>query len=420
VSPTDAVATGIIRRLGINPRVVTLLEGESMLNDAVALVLLRAAIAAAAAAVTVWGVTVDLVYSMGIAVAIGWGVGWLNLRVRAKISDPVVTTVVSFTVPFVASIPAELVHSSGLVAAVVAGLVTGQGAARALAPQQRISDRTTWKAIELVLEGSVFLIMGLELVGVIAEVRDKHEGVSRALWIAALAIAAGLIVRVAFVAPMVWQIHRRALKAQRIQPKLEKFRERVETAPATAAIPQPRRSWGFGMRNPSREQMRQRLTRLDADLSHMIEQPLGWREGTIIVWAGMRGVVTIAAAQTLPHTAPLRALLVLIAFLVAVASLLLQGGTVGPVMRWVAPTPGPTQEEIDAERLQLAEVLREATADLRADLESARTDRVVAGLTLVKVSREALLDIRDLGTFSAAVIEDQLRRLDADQMRLEL
>ena len=148
VSPTDAVATGIIRRLGINPRVVTLLEGESMLNDAVALVLLRAAIAAAAAAVTVWGVTVDLVYSMGIAVAIGWGIGWLNLRVRAKISDPVVTTVVSFTVPFVASIPAELVHSSGLVAAVVAGLVTGQGAARALAPQQRISDRTTWKAIE--------------------------------------------------------------------------------------------------------------------------------------------------------------------------------------------------------------------------------------------------------------------------------
>ncbi|MCR6711179.1 MAG: cation:proton antiporter [Demequina sp.] len=174
------------------------------------------------------------------------------------------------------------------------------------------------------------------------------------------------------------------------------------------------------MRNPSREQMRQRLTRLDADLSHMIEQPLGWREGTIIVWAGMRGVVTIAAAQTLPHTAPLRALLVLIAFLVAVASLLLQGGTVGPVMRWVAPAPGPTQEEIDAERLQLAEVLREATADLRADLESARTDRVVAGLTLVKVSREALLDIRDLGTFSAAAIEDQLRRLDADQMRLEL
>lgn len=420
VSPTDAVATGIIRRLGINPRVVTLLEGESMLNDAVALVLLRAAVAAAAVSVTLWGISLDLVYSMGVAVIIGWAVGWLNLRVRARIADPVVTTVISFTVPFVASIPAELANSSGLVAAVVAGLVTGQGAARWLAPQQRISDRTTWKAIELVLEGSVYLIMGLELLAVITEVRDRHEGVSRAIWIAALALAATLVVRAAFVAPLIWQIHRRALRAQRIQPKIEKFRAHVEAAPATAAIPQPRRFLKLRMRSPSREEMRQRLTRFDADLSHMIEQPLGWREGTIIVWAGMRGVVTIAAVQTLPAEAPSRALLVLVAFLVAVVSLLLQGGTMGLVMRRIRPSPGPAQDEIDAERQELAELLRESTADLRMELEAQNTDRMVAGLALVKASREALLDIRDLGTFSAAALEDQLRRLDADQMRLEL
>ncbi|MGC4175710.1 cation:proton antiporter [Demequina sp.] len=421
VSPTDAVATGIIRRLGINPRVVTVLEGESMLNDAVALVLVRASVGAAAVAVSLWGVTLQLVYSMAVAAAIGWAIGRLNLWVRGRISDPVVTTVISFTVPFVASIPAELLNSSGLVAAVVAGLVTGAGAARALAPQQRVSDRTTWKAIEMVLEGAVYLIMGLEIVGVVNEVRDKHQGVTSALWIAALALAATLLVRAAFVGPLVWQLHRRALRAERMQPKIEKFRERVDSVPHTAAIPLPPRRGKWRMRRASRDEMRQRLTRLSADIAHMIEQPLGWREGTVIVWAGMRGVVTIAAVQTLPHDAPSRAMLVLIAFLVAVASLGIQGGTMGLVMRWLKPDPGPTPEQLEGERHELAELLNEATAELRARLSTAsKEDRVAAGLELVKATREALLDIRDLGTFSAAALEDQLRRLDADQMRLEL
>ena len=428
VSPTDAVATGIIKRLGINPRVVTVLEGESMLNDAVALVLLRAAIAAAAVAVSLVGVTLDLVYSMAVAVLVGWAVGRLNLMVRGRISDPVVTTVISFTVPFVASIPAELLHSSGLVAAVVAGMVTGRGAARALEPQQRASDRTTWKAIELVLEGSVYLIMGLELVGVIEEVRDKHQGVGRAVWIAAIALVATIVVRAAFVAPLVWQLHRRALRAERIQPRIALMQQKVEAVASTAALPMPPKHavpWyarvrALRFRRASRDEMRTKLTKLDADISHMIEQPLGWRDGTILVWAGMRGVVTIAAVQTLPTSAPSRALQVLIAFVVAIASLLLQGGTMARVMRWVKPSPGPTPEEFEEERRVLASVLREATSDLRAELEAADTDRFVAGLALVKASREALLDIRDLGTFSAAVMEAQLRQLDADQMRLEL
>ena len=428
VSPTDAVATGMIRKLGINPRVVTVLEGESMLNDAVALVLLRTSIAAAAVAVTVIGVSLSFVYSLAVAAIIGWAVGRLNLAVRGRISDPVVSTVISFTVPFIAVIPAEALHASGLVAAVVAGLVTGAGAARTLAPQQRISDRTTWKAAELVLEGSVYLIMGLELVGVIEEVRDKDEGVGRAFWIAAVAILATLLVRAAFVGPLVWGLHKRALRAEKIQPRIAAFQEKVEAVTTTAALPQPPRhgiSWfrrlrSFRFRRASREEMRTRLTKLDADISHMLDQPLGWREGTLIVWAGMRGVVTIAAAQTLPGDTPSRALLVLIAFLVAVGSLLLQGGLIGPVLSWVKPAQGPTEQEAEDERLQLSKVLTEETAELRSRLEAADTDRFVAGLALVKARREVLLDIRDLGTFSASALEDELRRLDADQMRLEL
>ena len=424
VSPTDAVATGIIRKLGINPRVVTVLEGESMLNDAVALVLLRTSIAAAAVAVTLWGVTLSFVYSLAVAALIGWGVGRLNLVVRGRISDPVVSTVISFTVPFIAVLPAEALGASGLVAAVVAGLVTGAGAARALAPQQRISDRTTWKAAELVLEGSVFLIMGLELVGVIQEVRDEQQGVSRAFWIATVAIVATLIVRAAFVGPLVWGIHRRALRAERIQPRIAAFQERVEAVTSTEALPQApsraRRWYQFSFRRASRDEMRQRLTRLDADISHMLDQPLGWREGTVIVWAGMRGVVTIAAVQTLPGDTPARALLVLIAFLVAVGSLLLQGGTIGLVLRWVKPAQGHTPEELDEERERLRGLLAEATSELRDELEASDTDRFAAGLALVKARRDVLLEIRDLGTYSAAALDEELRRLDADQIRLEL
>jgi len=424
VSPTDAVATGMIRKLGINPRVVTVLEGESLLNDAVSLVLLRTAIAATATAVTVLGVSLDFLYSLAVAAVIGWAVGRLNLAVRGRISDPVVSTVLSFTVPFIAVVPAELLGASGLVAAVMAGLVTGAGAARALAPQQRISDRTTWKAAELVLEGSVYLIMGLELIGVIEEVRDEHEGVGTAFWIAAVALVATVLVRAAFVGPLVLGVHKRALRAERIQPRLVAFQERVEAAASTEALqhvtPRARRRFEFWSRRASRDDMRQHLTRLDADITHMLAQPLGWREGTVIVWAGMRGVVTIAAAQTLPSSTPHRALLVLIAFLVAVGSLLIQGGLMGFVLRMVKPTQGPTAEEVAGERERLSGLLQEATEELRAELEARGEEPADAELILVKARRVALLDIRDLGTYSAASLEDELRRLDADQIRLNL
>lgn len=425
VSPTDAVATGIIKRLGINPRVVTVLEGESMLNDAVALVLLRGAIAAAAVAVSLGGLTLAFLYSVAFAVLVGWAVGRLHLTVRKRIADPVVSTVISFTVPFVASIPADLLGASGLVAAVVAGLTTGRGAARALGPQERVSDANTWRALELVLEGSVYLIMGLELLGVLDEVREKDEGVNRAFWIAAVTIVATLVVRSGFVAPLVWQIHRRALRAERIQPKVTAFRERVDAASSTTVIvlPKKARRWhGFGRNLASRDQMRDRFTKLEADISYLLTQPLGWREGSVIVWAGMRGVVTIAAAQTLPRDTPNRALLVLIAFLVAIGSLMLQGGTMGPVLRWLKPAPGPTEAEIAEESKRLSELIAEPAQEALEQFRASDPvhNRKAERLVWVLARREALLDVRDLGTFSAAVIEAELKRLDAEQIRLEM
>ncbi len=422
VSPTDPVATAIVKRLGVNPRVVTVLEGESMLNDAVALVLLRAAVAAAAASVTVWSVSFVFISALTIAVAIGWVVGRLNLLIRSRITEPVPSTVISFAVPFAAAIPAELLNASGLVAAVVAGLVTGHGAARTLLPQERQSDHTTWGALELVLEGSVYLIMGLELVGVIQEVEAEHEGVGRAFWLAAAALALALVVRAAFVAPLLWRLQRRSRRAERLQPRIADYRQRVEATDGPVAVPRVRLRDRIFPRSRSKEDMRRRLQRVEADISHVLSRPLGWKEGTIIVWAGMRGVVTIAAAQTLPRDTPSRALLVLIAFVVAVGSLLLQGGTVAGLLGRLKPAPGITPEERSQERERLDAILNEAAGEVRESWTDPGSEegRHAFRLAVIRAQRDALLDVRDVGTFSSQVLSDELRRLDADQIRLEL
>jgi NhaP-type Na+/H+ or K+/H+ antiporter len=116
VSPTDAVATSIVKRTGVAPRLVTVLEGESMINDASALVLLRAAVAATAASVSVVDVSVDFVAAIVVAVLVGLVVGAISIAVRARLHDATINTAISFAVPFVAYAPAEHVGASGLVA----------------------------------------------------------------------------------------------------------------------------------------------------------------------------------------------------------------------------------------------------------------------------------------------------------------
>ena len=96
-------------------------------------------------------------------------------------TDPTVNTVISFTVPFVASVPAELLGASGLVAAVVAGLVTGIRAPRDLSPQNRLSDTQNWRTVELVLEGAVFLTMGVQIKSIVTNVEHDHAGVGTAV-----------------------------------------------------------------------------------------------------------------------------------------------------------------------------------------------------------------------------------------------
>ena len=372
VSPTDAVATSIVKQTSVSKRVVAMLDGESLLNDATALVLLRTAILATSSAFAFWGAVGSFAYSVVVAIVIGVLVGWLNLALRRRIADPTVNTVISFAVPFVAAVPAGLLEASGLVAAVVAGLVTGIRAPRELSPQNRLSDSQNWRTVELVLEGAVFLTMGIQLKSIIIKVEQDHAGVGTAVLIAAGALVLTILIRAAYVAPLLAILDGRARNYTRLQTRVQSMQERMTTPEgqqATFAEVNVRRSPAS---ERDLERFARRITQSLADIEYFLRAPLGWREGTAVVWAGMRGAVTVAAAQTLPDDTPQRSVLVLIAFAVATMSLLLQGGTIGPLLRLLEPEidQAAVDRQLNDEQARIVESLR-SSADVGADSAAA-------------------------------------------------
>ncbi len=428
LSPTDAVATSIVRRSGVSPRIVTVLEGESLLNDASALVLMRSAIAATGLSFSFGEVVGDFIFAVAVAVAIGFLVGRVSLFVRSRLSDAHLTTAISFIVPFVAYLPAEHLGASGLVATVTAGLVSGVGSAKYLRPQDRLAEAANWKTLELLLEGAVFLVMGLELYGLVTEVQREDQSLLNALGLAALAVVVVLLARAGYITFLLRGLARRARRGATVRGVLTKMGERTDqmasmTREDMAALRLPGRPPGQrlleqtdtvdardardardahdafagdrarsrrgpggregGPRGPQAggraagrdgeapetrlQSLRARITRRVADIDYLQAESFGVREGTVLVWAGMRGVVTLAAAQSLPADTPQRALLVLVAFTVAAGTLLLQGGT----LRWVV------------RRLHLA----------RASDDGAELDRLISELGDAAV---AFLDSPDL------------------------
>ncbi|NNG98740.1 cation:proton antiporter [Gordonia araii] len=425
VSPTDAVATQMVKKLGAPSRVVAILEGESLLNDASALVLLRTAVAATAISVSLGSAVGSFVWAILAAVGIGFVVGKANLLIASRLSNSTVATAVSFTVPYLAYLPAEHVDASGLVASVTAGIVTGVGAARHLTAAHRMSEMQNWRTVELLLEGGVFLLMGLELSSLIADVHRDGGRLYTALGVAALVLVVVLAVRAAFVGPMAGLLHRRARRADLLAPRLREIGDQLpdDVSPKVS----------------------RRINRKIADLDYFMSSPLGWRESTIVVWAGMRGAVTVAAAQTLPIDTTSRSLLVLVAFLVALGSLGLQGLTLAPLVRLLGVTPD--EGEIEAERRALHERLRGVIEDDLSDRFAADPERyrrvrdavvtsedsedgtvrhvgraefVALRQAMIDAQRGELLALRDEGQFSSQVLTEALARLDAEQITVNL
>ncbi len=202
VGPPDAVAaTAIARKIGMPRRLVTILEGESLLNDATALVALNTAILAAAGAATIGGVAFDFVRaSLGgvlCGVVVYLVVGW----VRKHLTDPVIDTSVSIVTPFIAYVLAEEVHASGVLAVVIAGLLLGHRAPVLQTASSRIAERLNWRTFSFLLENAVFLLIGLQTSWILGEVRGSEVPVPTIVWSCLATLATVVVLRMVWVFP---------------------------------------------------------------------------------------------------------------------------------------------------------------------------------------------------------------------------
>jgi monovalent cation/hydrogen antiporter len=317
VAPPDAVAaTAVARRIGLPRRVVTILEGESLINDATALVLLRVAVASAAgAAVGLTNVAGEVLVAAGGGLFLGAAgavvIGFFHRRIK----DPLLDNALSLLTPFLLAFLSEAIHASAVVAVVVAGLALGHKLPVLMSAASRLQMDAFWRIVRFLLEGLVFLLVGLQLREILDRLGDTPRGTVMAVTAAVLATL--VVTRFGWVFP--------AAYLARLVPRVR----RRDPAPPP-------------------------------------------QFPALIAWAGMRGVVTLAAALALPlqlaggQPYP-RELFVWVAFAVILITLVAQGATLPVVARMLRmPADDPT-----ADVLAEAAVLQQAGRAARERLEAA-------------------------------------------------
>ena len=278
VSPPDSVAaTQIAGKLGLPRRLVTILGGEGMMNDATALTAYQVAVAAVGSAFTVADVAWKFSFAVVAGVGIGLAVGWLGARVLRFTETPVIENTVLLILPFAAYLPADKLGASGVLAVVAAGLYFGRYGSSSLTAGARLQQREIWDLVVFLLTGMSFLLVGLELRPILDSLTNRESG--------SLALEALAVIGVVMVVRIVWIF-------------------------GATAVPGAQRLLGSG-RRPTHP----------------------WRESTVIGWAGMRGAVSLAASLALPPSFPHRDLLVFLTFAVIVATLVGQGLTLPSLIR---------------------------------------------------------------------------------------
>jgi len=345
VAPPDAVSAAAIgRRLGLPRRVMTVLSGESLINDATSLTLYRVFAAIVAGATIslgggVWQFVVAVV--VGVAIGVVAGLGMHQLRMR--ISDPVVIGTFGLLAPFGVYAITEHLGGSGVLGVVAMGLVVGYNAPRT-SYATRMQEAPIWLSADFLLEAFVFAYIGLQLPPVIAELGATQ--VAGVLWLSAAVLAAVLLVRPLFVYPAsAWGAFWSKLRLRQFERTLEsgQLEQRMQAVEEKRA----RRGWS-SRRRPSEEQLRERFR----------ESQLSWRDNAVISWAGMRGVVTLATALAAADLAGLDSgaahAIVVVAFVVTVGTLLLQGLTLPLLINGLGVAD--VSDEEDEDRRQLAQV----------------------------------------------------------------
>lgn len=457
VAPTDAVAaTSIGKRVGMPPRLVTILEGESLVNDATSLVLLRTALAAIAGGFSFVHATGQFAYAVIAAVAIGLVIGIITVWVRSKITNPVYDTVISFAVPFISFVPTEYLGASGVLAVVITGLYSGHYATRKFSATARMNERLNWRTAQFLLENGVFLLMGLELHKLANDSDESSLHINHVILISVGVVVLLIAMRMVFMYILTWRLAAGLPRHEARAAGMRRIADQVQALPQTPGGPLKKRARRF----------ERAARRSAADVEHAQRQGLDWHGATILGWSGMRGVVTLAAAQSIPTTVPFRSQLVLIAFFAAVITLLLHGLTLPGLIRKLRPT-GPSASDRGSELMALYTDLMEAgeealNAAIEHDSEAAdpenpapselvvrrarssmhnslapmafsmpKTERAKRGQaegearaymrlahSIIEAQRAMLLEERAIGQYSSAVLRTAEEALDAHEIRL--
>ena len=399
LGPTDAIsATSVFRRIPIPRRIAAIVEGESLFNDATALVAYRTALLAATGATTF--VLVDALAGFAAAVvggiAIGVVVGVAAVLVLRWLDDPPVEVLLSLVIPFAAYLPADQLGLSGVLAAVTAGLIIGNRLGTILGPNTRVLWLSTWKMVGFVLNGFAFVLIGLQLPEVLAGLGGRS-----------VVEIVGLIVlvSVAVTGTRIVYIH------------------------AASRLPNGVRAQ-IARRNPT------------------LADRLVW----VVGWSGLRGAVSLAAALALPVDFPERNLVLLLTFAMIVVTLVGQGLTLPRLVRWA----GWDGVEIDGDEATLARSavyqagleelararvvwsghmelldrleagLRDRTqhlatedADETAERRQERLEHEEIQRTIIAAQRAAVIDLRDRRLINDRTLRLIERDLDLEELRAE-
>ena len=406
VSPPDAVAVAAVtRRLGIDRGIMTVLEGEGLVNDATALIAYRMAVAAVVAgAFSLRMATVEFAWAAVAGVGVGLGVGMaiVALRRRLRVSS-VASNTVSLLTPFAAYIPAEHFGASGVLAVAAVGLYLGRQGPRVIPPQTRTQAVAMWEMLTFLLEGLVFILVGLELPMAVAALREYRVGTLAAA-VVAVSVAAVLV-------RMVWVIPGTYL---------------VRGAMGLLGRPEPMPPW---------------------------------RSVVFIGWAGLRGADSLVIALSLPLAVatgapfPGRDLIVFLTFAIIFVTLVAQGLSLKAVIRALGLKPDPeSAREMSAARARLAVVgletldalpvgepgAEDARKALRLKYEHvahrfearlhnkriARDEERIEAYRMMRLKmlgaeRAALIVMRDKNEISDDVLREIQNDLDLEQVLLE-
>ena len=320
VAPPDAVtAVAIGRKLGLPKRVMAILTGESLVNDAAALSLFAIAVSQIAHTHAFIGNPLLLFsYSAVLGPVVGIVIGFGTLWIRRHLQNPALETVLGFTVPFAAFVAAEHIHASGVLAVVIAGFVVGSGSVHA-GYQTRLQERYVWNSVDVLLEAFVFAYIGLQLRFIIDELREARESL---VGVAVASVVVLLVVLV--IRPFaVFLMFGRGL--------LQRHVEKTVSSSQIAAGPRVPRRISESGGDPTAQREKKRPAAVKRLTASMDKRTLTFQESLVVSWTGMRGVVTLAAASGIPATLesgepfPERAAIQAIAFVVAVGTILIQG-----------------------------------------------------------------------------------------------